>query len=358
LKNPPSSTLARCVRDNDARRTIFLFGIQMLGVRISAAVILIAVSGFAQTPEQSSTEAPAKRPAPPGVWREVVTDRDGNVIVTRGKEITGNAAAAAASPELEPVEKAREIAWEFTDNLPDYTCEQRTLRYEAKSRPINWKLRDRVTADLVYIQGREHYVNLKVNNKLLKKGSPMDSGTWSYGEYGTIMIDVLAHNTAAQFKFVKKTGTGARSALLYTYSVAQPNSHWQVQFEGRGIKPAYEGQLWIDSETLRVLRVEMRAREVPEDYPMDVVETTVDYGSVSVGGRMVVLPVRAEVLACKRGLGACTRNTSEFRNYKKFTADSHVMAAESNIKFDGENEAGANTKRSPAPKDSPAPKKK
>src|SRR5262245_22305123 len=154
--------------------------------------MVIAASGYAQTTEPSSTEQPSK-PAPPGVWREVVTDRDGNVIVTRGHEVTGRpasspeATAEGAKPEVDPIEKAREVAWRFTENLPDYTCEQRTLRYDANSRPLEWKLRDRVTADVVYVQGRENYVNIKVNNKPLKKGSPMDSGTWSYGEYGTIL---------------------------------------------------------------------------------------------------------------------------------------------------------------------------
>jgi hypothetical protein len=279
-------------------------------------------------------EEPRREPAPPGVYREVVTDADGRILVVRGAEVTGHQ-AQITSPELTPVEQAREVAWEFSRDLPDYTCEQWTWRYNGNKRPIQWKRRDRVFADVVYSGGKEYYVNVKVNNKPLKRGSPFDSGTWSTGEYGTILLDVLSHTTNAKFVFEKETQFGSSRSLLFSYTVEKNNSHWRVEFEGYGIKPAYQGQVWIDPATHRVQRVEMQTRELPGDYPLNLAEMTVDYGLVRVAGRELVMPIRAENLACRRGMLSCTRNETEFRNYRKFTAKSSVMSAESTIQYEG-----------------------
>ena len=333
-------------------------------LRCIVAVLFTALFAVAQTKGPIEPKEPAPRrgptiprdypdppkaePASTGVWREVITDEDGRVIRARGNEVTGHARTATASPELDAIEIAREVAWEFSSELPDYTCEQHTVRFEAKSRPLKWKKLDRVFADVVYTQRREYYVNYKINNKPLKKGTPFDSGTWSSGEYGTILLDVMAHNTAAKFKFVKPTEFDTRKTLLYEYTVDQPNSHWRVEFEGQQLRPAYKGQVWVDAENHRTLRVEMQARQLPSTYPMNVVEMTVDYGMVRIAERDIVVPVRAENLACIRDSLTCTRNETEFRNYKKFTTNSNVSTAESSIKFEGEDEgkAGKGEKKS------------
>jgi hypothetical protein len=37
-----------------------------------------------------------------------------------------------------------------------------------------------------------------------------------------------------------------------------------------------------------------------------------------------LLPVEAEVLSCQRGTSICSRNKIEFRNYRKFGAESDI----------------------------------
>jgi hypothetical protein len=55
------------------------------------------------------------------------------------------------------------------------------------------------------------------------------------------------------------------------------------------------------------------------------VETSTDYDFVRLAvGKEFLLPVEAEVLSCERGTSSCTRNKIEFRNYRKFAADSEV----------------------------------
>ena len=49
-----------------------------------------------------------------------------------------------------------------------------------------------------------------------------------------------------------------------------------------------------------------------------------DYNFVKIGTQSVLLPVHADVLSCERGSRQCSRNAIDFRNYKKFGAESNV----------------------------------
>src|SRR5262249_3841238 len=93
--------------------------------------------------------------------------------------------------------------------------------------------------------------------------------------------------------------------------------------------PALAGSIWIDKETSRVLRIEQQGKNMPKAFVFDTVETTADYDFVRLGTTgPFLLPVEAEVLSCTRGTSFCSRNKIEFRNYRKF-------GAESDIVFDG-----------------------
>jgi hypothetical protein len=77
----------------------------------------------------------------------------------------------------------------------------------------------------------------------------------------------------------------------------------------------------------------MNARQLPTDYAVDKVETTVDYGWVTIAGKRYLMPTKSEVLSCQRGMFVCSRNEIEFRNYRRFQVESQVMQVESDISF-------------------------
>jgi hypothetical protein len=118
--------------------------------------------------------------------------------------------------------------------------------------------------------------------------------------------------------------------------VERPNSHWETRIGGQSIFPAYKGTVWIDKKSVRVLRIEMQARNIPEEFPLDSVEWVVDYSFVRIGTGQFLLPVHAENLSCWRGTSQCARNAIDFRNYRKFTSESQIMATDSTVSFEGE----------------------
>jgi hypothetical protein len=297
--------------------------------------------------EPEPPERPATALAPSGP--RYADDDSGPPTLRRGKphEVTApppvdiNKIAAAAAPEAAPprtapapipvvnprqeiVENARLAAASFLESLPNYVCHQVTTRYANQTRTTDWQPIDVITTDLVYEGGKESYRNLQINGKTSKK-APEESGAWSTGEFGTILEDLFSPATQADFRFIKDSSIAGLSSAVFDFSVERPNSHWRISVPGQFVQPAYQGTIWVDKKTFRVLRIEMQARQMPKDFPEDTVESAVDYQYLTLGSaQQFLLPVHAEVLSCMRGSNACQRNVIDFRNYHKFSGESTI----------------------------------
>jgi hypothetical protein len=216
------------------------------------------------------------------------------------------------------------VAASFLEGLPNYVCQEITTRYVSETRDPSWNVVDVVGAEVIYEDGKESYRNVTINGKASKK-SPEESGAWSTGEFGTILAEVFSPGTAAAFKYAQDDSIAHRSASVYDFSVERVRSSWKIRVPGQYIKPAYKGSVWIDKESAHALRIEMQARQVPEEFPRATVETAVDYDYITLGTpQKFLLPVRAEVLSCARGSNECERNVIEFRNYHKFSGESTI----------------------------------
>ncbi len=236
----------------------------------------------------------------------------------------------AQSPAVPFVEdpviaKAREVAAQFAGQLPNFFCQQITTRYESDHPKTGWDVLDTVTADVAYENGQESYKNIKVGGKPVKGSMEDISGTRSTGEFATMLEDLLNPSTAAVFR---RTGTDTldgRSTYVYHFDVSRENSRWRIEAPAQLYYPAYSGSIWIDKQTSRVLRIEQQARNLPPLFPFDTVESATDYGFVRLSTpQEFLLPVDAEVLSCVRGTSMCARNKIEFRNYRKFGAETSI----------------------------------
>jgi hypothetical protein len=225
------------------------------------------------------------------------------------------------------IDKAREAAFTFSKTLPNFVVKQVTMRYEtyaARGGETSWHPLDTVTADVVSEDGRESYKNILINGKPPKEAIEKGAGTWSTGEFSSVQLDVLSPATRADFHNKRSTTIANRAAYSYDFSVARANSHWNLQSSSDSYLPDYTGVIWIDKDTSRVLRIELAARNMPKTFQLDTVESAIDYDYVPIGDGKFLLPVHSEALDCERGTNRCSRNAIDFRNYKKFTADTSI----------------------------------
>ena len=298
-----------------------------------------------EEPEAPAVPATRAEPAPPprdpedtgpprlrrGIPERVKTAR------TRAAEPSPPANEVPPPPPEPPdprIEKIRAETAEFTGTLPDYIVQQYTTSYLSETRKANWQAVGTIYAEVVYTKGKEEYRDLKFNNKPFRKPMEELPVSHSFGEFGTTLSNLLEPFTDARFRFRGDSRSAGRQAWLYDYEVERPRSRWTVRYGSHMCMPAYKGSLWIDKETARVLRIEMQARNLPDEFPLDHVEWVVEYDYIRLGANRFLLPVTAENLGCWRGTTKCSHNRIEFRNYRKFTAESFIYHTESTIDFE------------------------
>ena len=279
-------------------------------------------------PEESTEETPEQESGEAAKESEPEQDDEG-----------GQASAISVDAVAEPVsliERAREQVAAYTSQLPNFICREVMTRTIRESRTGGWHTLDVVEADLVYENGKEDYRNIRVGGKPRKSGMAELDGSSSTGEFASTLLSLFWPQTDADFQFVRTTAVNGNEATVYDFSVKQANSSWDVNADGRSAKPAHKGSVWIDNESARVRRLEMQAVDLPAYLSLDTVEMFVDYEKVRIGGLEYLLPVTSENLACWRGTDKCARNRIEFRNYRKFGAESVIVTTDSDIKFEGE----------------------
>jgi len=252
------------------------------------------------------------------------------------REDRAAADAAHGKPAGDPlVEKARDSVFDFIDSLPNFVCDQITKRYANRKIEPKWKYKDRFQSELFFVNGKEDYRKVRHNGKPMKKGSPEDSGQWSTGEFGSLLAALFHPQTNARFKFRRDSTADGVPAKVYDFVVSKAESHWEIK-TGYSVRPSYSGAVWLDPGSGHVLRIEMSTTSLPANYPVDKVETVVDYAWVTIGDRKFLMPSRSENLTCDAGTFDCQKNEIEFRNYRKFSVESQVLAVDSDISFPDE----------------------
>jgi hypothetical protein len=238
--------------------------------------------------------------------------------------VAGTPGRGVPATDSQMIDDARDAAAEFSATLPNFLVQQVTTRYSSSSTPADWHSMDVVTAEVSCVNGKEDYRNIKVNGRT-PSGPVENTGSWSTGEFVLTLNDVLSPATAAFFVKRGNDRVAGRPVVVYDMSVEHPNSHWEIVDQSQHhYKPAYKGSLWIDRETRRVMRIEQQTVSMPRNFAYDHAESVIEYGFVSIDGKSYLLPVKSENLACLADSGNCVKNVIEFRNYRKFNADSKI----------------------------------
>ena len=101
-------------------------------------------------------------------------------------------------------------------------------------------------------------------------------------KFASTLLDLFSPYTDAQFQ----------SAVRLPFRVSMPRFtafECRVKIRTGGCKrnlrlcARLTSSVWVDPATARVLRIEMQATNMPSSFPMDAVESAVDYSYVTIG---------------------------------------------------------------------------
>lgn len=249
------------------------------------------------------------------------------IIATLGSLLFTPAAAQRPTPEEQQrtLESAREIAIHYTGKLPDFICTEQVERTDRTS-PNNIKA-DRLTIQLSYFGQKEQQKLVAMNGNRTEQPLESLDGLITGGEFGSLLLGVFDPSSSADFQWKQLSNTLKRRAAVYTYRIARAKSHYLVGHRaetGNMVEAAagYHGEVVLDSETARVLRLTASADDIPKDSGIVQSSVEVDYDFIDVAGHSYLLPSHSDARMARSYRQIA--NVVTFANYRKFEVDSTI----------------------------------
>lgn len=236
---------------------------------------------------------------------------------------TGPEDREAMIAKLPLLEQARQHALDFAEELPNFIVTQHVSRYTQTPGDKDWKLEDRLEIELTYRVGKgEDFNLLRIDGKPAKQSYTDIGGSTSTGEFGSMIAALFLPQSKAEFKEVKRETFRGRPTVVYDFKVRRANSLSTLseRTTGKKVIAGYNGSIWIDTDSKRVLRIESSNDEIPAGFPITLSENAVEYDWITIAGERYLLPIHAEVLLGMDSKRIYTRNVIEFRDYRRFEA--------------------------------------
>jgi len=262
-------------------------------------------------------------------------------MIPRGAGLLGLLACAAAAWAQAPtpeesaatIEMSRKVALAYERSLPDFICTQLVRRYidiEHLTQRVSWRMLDTLTIKLSYFDQKEDHTLVLVDGKPSRKSYTDLGGAISAGEFALMQQQIFDPASQTVFTWKKWNKAGKRQAATYLYRVDVSHSRFMLDFlTPTGLTQdivGYHGTLELDRETGNVLSLTYTADAIPKTCPISLSNTAVTYDFAQVGDKQYLLPASSETEMRSRELW--TRNHAQYRDYRKFSADSTVRFGE------------------------------
>ncbi len=226
------------------------------------------------------------------------------------------------------IEQAREIALHYTQSLPNFVCDQETERYvnyHGEKKNGKWTRLDRYSTRLTYNGTTEDYELTSINGHAVKN-KPLEvlGGTISKGDFASALKFIYATASEAKFEWDSQAVVRDRPCEVFTYQVDRLHSRLRITEGGTGeaYQTAYQGTVYIDSETKHTLKLTIESVGIPASFPIQSTSQELEYGWATIGTERYLLPFDSDVrMTHGREL---TRNVSRYENYRKFSADANI----------------------------------
>jgi hypothetical protein len=236
---------------------------------------------------------------------------------------------SAAGPQSVGLRGVCEFAISLHERLPKFVCNETVKRYE-----LGWGRPevplDDVSAEATFEHGHDSYDKIMLNHGPTNRSMAEVSGMSSVGEFGGLLQAIFTQRSKTEFKFKKEHKLDSRPAVVFAFRVAMENNKsWWLRMRGTVIFPGYDGALWLDKATSQLMRLEVRASEMPPAFSETEVTTTVDYVDVPFSnGSKFPLPARSETTTRFQRSRSLFRNKTTFTDCHQFVVKSRIVSGQ------------------------------
>lgn len=218
---------------------------------------------------------------------------------------------------------ARQRVLDYTKDLPNLVCIERTLRSIDPTGRASWKPKDRITRLLRYTDGEERGEILDFNGR--HGFEDAIGGVQLSGEFGGLLGMVFSDRAAPKIDWQGFTEINGARMHVFRYRVSRERSTYAVigSPDRPALQTAYSALVYVDINTLAVRRVSVQAEGLPANFPIHESAITVDYDYVPLGGHDYLLPQQAQLLVRERA-HYLKKNEIQFLNYRRYGAESKI----------------------------------
>src|SRR5581483_8460763 len=231
------------------------------------------------------------------------------------------------SPEEQrrTLDAARETAIHYAAKLPDFICTEQVDRTE-RNGPTSVKA-DRLTIQLNYAGQKEQYKLITINGNRTQQPLESLDGLITGGEFGSLLLGIFDPSSGANFQWKGAATVRKRKATVYSYRIARARSHYILGHRRQSgtmeeSAAGYHGEVTLDGDSSRVLRLTAEADDIPKDSGILQSSVEVDYDFIDVAGKSYLLPSHS-VSNMERSIRRIA-NVVTFAGYRKFEADSTI----------------------------------
>jgi hypothetical protein len=232
--------------------------------------------------------------------------------------IAANAQTPSAESSL--LDRVRARTDENLRRLPNYTCTEtieRTLRAGRKGR---LRPKDTVQLNVAYVEGRELFGRLgdhRIDQPDIGQfvDRPIGNGQFA------LFVKSIFVGQGGMFGSPVKTKIEGKQAFRFDYTIPLSDSGFSITSAVGKAYVGYSGSFWVARETLDLMRLIISADHLPPQLKMAYDLTIIDYGPVSIGGKLFPLPLRSK-WETKDVFGSEARNIVTFENCHEFIGES------------------------------------
>jgi hypothetical protein len=234
-------------------------------------------------------------------------------------------ALAMGNRAMTPLVALCRFALTFRRELPDFICEQTTTGAGQEATKV-------MSAEVIFEKGHEQYSNVTIDGKAPTDETARAMKLFSTGELGSDLVDLFRMPLAAEFKLSGEKKLNKTIAQVYKFHIAaEKNTFWSLR-DSRGgtLYPEYQGELWIQRDSGRLLRLKLQPIHLPRNLDLISAVITNDYNYIVIAdaGRFL-LPTTSITAACFHtpvgGDWFCRKNTLVFHDCRKFGTKSRII---------------------------------
>ncbi len=210
--------------------------------------------------------------------------------------------------------------------LPEYVCTQTVERFQRSGPEEAWKKTDTLRFDVALVGDQELYGKAG-SAQFFDQPLPdvVRGGVVSTGRFGLLARQVL-DITTTRYIYKGQIEQAGRAAHEYGFDVPAAQSNYSLRAGTLELPVSFQGEFWVDAETLDLLRLELQAYDIPVKLGLAEANTSLVYARTDMDGEPLLLPVWGEVVVVTTA-GLENLNRTKVGGCRRYRTQSKVQFA-------------------------------